>query len=218
MSDEHGHGEGHEHAGMLEGDAEADYYPTRLRAIEALLIEKGICSLDELENAVDQGDSRSAADGARVVARAWANPGFKMRLLSDPMNAIKELGYDIPDNMPKLTVVENTEQVHNIIVCTLCSCYPRALLGRPPDWYKSLAYRSRAVIDPRGIMREFGLDLDDSVEVRVQDSSADMRYLVLPRRPSGTEALSETELAKLITRDSMIGVCNARTPEAATVS
>ena len=217
MSDEHDH-EGHEHAGMLEGDAEVGYYPTRLRAIEALLIEKGICSLDEVESAVDQADTHSEADGAGVVAHAWADPEFKARLLTDPMNAIKELGYDIPDNLPRLTVVENTEEVQYMVVCTLCSCYPRALLGRPPDWYKSLAYRSRAVIDPRGIMREFGLELDDSVEVRVQDSTADMRYLVLPRRPAGTEGMSEAELAKLVTRDSMIGVSHARSPEPAPVS
>ena len=218
MSDEHNHDEGHEHPGMLEGDAETGHYPTRLRAIEALLIEKGICSLDEVESAVDQADTRSEADGARVVAHAWADPEFKARLLTDPMNTIKELGYDIPDNMPRLTVVENTEEVHYMVVCTLCSCYPRALLGRPPDWYKSLAYRSRAVIDPRGVMQEFGLELDDSVEVRIQDSTADMRYLVLPRRPAGTEGMSEAELAMLVTRDSMIGVSNAGAPEPATVS
>ena len=218
MSDEHNHEEGHEHAGMLEGDAEIGHYPTRLRAIEALLIEKGICSLDEVESAVDQADTHSGADGARVVAHAWADPEFKARLLTNPMNAIKELGYDIPANMPRLTVVENTEQVHHMVVCTLCSCYPRALLGRPPDWYKSLAYRSRAIIDPRGVMREFGLELDDSVEVRIQDSTADMRYVVLPRRPADTEGMSEAELAKLVTRDSMIGVSHARSPEPATVS
>ena len=218
MSDEHNHDEGHEHAGMLEGDAEIGYYPTRLRAIETLLIEKGFCSLDEVESAVDQADAHSEADGARVVAHAWADPEFKARLLANPINAMKELGYDIPDNMPRVTVVENTEQVHYMVVCTLCSCYPRALLGRPPDWYKSLAYRSRAVIDPRGVMREFGLELDDSVEVRVQDSTADMRYVVLPRRPANTEGMNEAELTKLVTRDSMIGVSHARSPEPTTVS
>ena len=215
MSDEHDHGDGHEHPGMLEGDAEPGHYPTRLRAIEALLVEKGICTLDEVEREIDEWATHSEADGARVVARAWANPDFKARLLADSMNAIKELGYSIPDDMPRLTVVENTKEVHHMIVCTLCSCYPRALLGRPPDWYKSLAYRSRAVIDPRGIMQEFGLELDDSVEVRIQDSTADMRYIVLPRRPAGTEGLSEEKLAKLVTRDSMIGVSHARSPEPA---
>ena len=124
-----------------------------------------------------------------------------------------DLGYSLPDTTPHLSVVENTDQVHHLVVCTLCSCYPRTLLGRPPDWYKSFAYRSRAVVDPRGVMREFGLDLDDSIEVKVLDSTADLRYLVLPQRPSGTEGMSEAELAKLVSRDSMIGVCNPRVPE-----
>ena len=207
------HDHGHEHAGMLEGDAEPGYYPTRLRAIEALLIEKGICTLAEVEHAVNATDLRSAADGARVVARAWLDPEFKARLLTDAISAVSELGYDIPDNMPRLTALENTDKVHYLVVCTLCSCYPRALLGRPPDWYKSLNYRSRAVVDPRGVMTEFGMELADNVEVRVQDSSADMRYLVLPSRPAGTEHLSELELANLVTRDSMIGVRPALSPE-----
>ena len=213
MSDDQDHDHGHEHAGMLEGDAEPGYYPTRLRAIEALLIENGVCTLDDVESVVDESTLGSEANGARVVARAWVDPEFKARLLTNATATVAELGYEIPDNMPRLTVVENTEDVHHMVVCTLCSCYPRTLLGRPPDWYKSLVYRSRAVVDPRGVMREFGLELDDSVEIRVQDSSADMRYLVLPRRPSGTEHMSEEELADLVTRDSMIGVSHAPSPE-----
>jgi nitrile hydratase len=141
------------------------------------------------------------------------DPQFKARLLADSRAALAEVGYALPDTTPHLAVVENTHKVHYLVVCTLCSCYPRMLLGRPPDWYKSLAYRSRAVIDPRGVMREFGLELDDSIEVRVLDSTADLRYLVLPRRPAGTEQMSEEELAKLVTRDSMIGVNDALTPE-----
>ena len=214
MSDDHNHDDhGHDHAGMGEGDAEPGYYPTRLRAIEELLIENGVFTLYEVEQALEETYVRSADDGARVVARAWVDLDFKARLLNDAMSAVAELGYEIPDNMPRLTVLENTDEVHNLVVCTLCSCYPRALLGRPPEWYKSLTYRSRAVVDPRGVMREFGTDVDDGVEVRVQDSSADMRYLILPRRPEGSEHMSEEELANLVTRDSMIGVTHALSPE-----
>jgi nitrile hydratase len=213
MSEGHEHEEGHEHAGMGEGDAEPGYYPTRLRAIEALLIEHEVCTLDEVEYAVDRTNLRSETDGAKVVAHAWVDSGYKDRLLEDAVSAVAELGYDIPDDMPRLTALENTEAVHNLVVCTLCSCYPRALLGRPPEWYKSLTYRSRAVVDPRGVMSEFGLNLDERVEVRVQDSSAEMRYIILPRRPAGTENLSEEELAQLVTRNSMIGVSEALSPE-----
>jgi nitrile hydratase len=152
-----------------------------------------------------------------VVARAWTDPLFKARLLADPMSALKELGFSLPDTTPRLAVVENTQRVHHLVVCTLCSCYPRMLLGRPPDWYKSLAYRSRAVVDPRGVMREFGLELAEDVEVRVLDSTADLRYLVLPRRPAGTQGWSQAQLAALVTRDSMIGVTQPRSPEAARV-
>lgn len=152
---------------------------------------------------------RSPADGARLVARAWVDPGFRARLLADPKAAAAELGLDATSSA-RLVVVENTPEVHHLVVCTLCSCYPRALLGVPPDWYKSLRYRSRAVVDPRGVMREFGLDLPEPVEVRVLDSTADIRYMVLPRRPPGTEHLSEEELAHLVTRDSLIGVADPR--------
>ena len=210
MSDSHD-GDQH-HEGMDTSDG-LSYYGRRAQAIEALLVEKGLCTPEEVQSALDALESRSPADGARVVAHAWADPGFKARLLADPRSALTELGYTLPDTTPHLAVVENTEQVHHMVVCTLCSCYPSSLLGRPPDWYKSFAYRSRAVVDPRGVMREFGMELDESVEVRVLDSTADLRYLVLPRRPAGTDSLSEESLAKLVSRDSMIGVCNPRVPD-----
>ena len=207
-------GHGHEeHPGMAH-DEELGYYALRARAMEALLVEKGICSPDEIQGMVDRVEARSPADGARLVARAWADPEFKALLLSDPEAALAQLGYSLPETTPKLDVVENTDKLHHLVVCTLCSCYPRALLGRPPDWYKSLAYRSRAVVDPRGVISEFGLDLGDEVEVRVLDSTADLRYLVLPRRPEGSEGMNEGQLAELVTRDSMIGVTNARSPQA----
>ena len=206
------HDDTSDHPGMAH-DEELGYYARRARAMEALLVEKGICSPDEIQNMVDRIEARSPADGARVVAHAWAAPEFKKRLLSDPEAALAELGYRLPETTPKLAVVENTAEVHHLVVCTLCSCYPRNLLGRPPDWYKSLAYRSRAVVDPRGVIREFGLELSEDIVVRVLDSTADLRYLVLPRRPQGTEGMSEAELAQLVTRDSMIGVTDARTPE-----
>ena len=181
-------------------------------AIEALLAEKGLLTADEVQRQVYLMDGRTPADGARVVARAWADADFKARLLSDARSALGELGIEIPADTPHLTVVQNTEDVHNLVVCTLCSCYPRMLLGRPPDWYKSLAYRSRAVSDPRGVMAEFGYSVPDGTQVDVLDSTADMRYLVLPRRPAGTDGMTEDELAALVTRDSMIGVTDALTP------
>ena len=210
----HGNHDHEEHPGMAH-DQELGYYALRARAMEALLVEKGICSSAEIQRMVDQVEARSPADGARVVARAWADPEYKALLLSDPEAALAQFGFRLPATTPKLDVVENTEAVHHLVVCTLCSCYPRALLGRPPDWYKSLAYRARAVVDPRGVMREFGLDVPADVEVRVLDSTADLRYLVLPRRPEGAEGMSEDQLAELVTRDSMIGVSAARSPETA---
>ncbi len=218
-ADRHNGPEAHnhsEHPGMAH-DEEFGYYALRARAMEHLLVEKGICSPDEIQGMVDRIEARSPADGARVVARAWSDSAFKTRLLSDPEAALAELGYQLPETTPKLAVVENTETIHHLVVCTLCSCYPRALLGRPPDWYKSLAYRSRSVVYPRGVIREFGLELSDTMEVRVLDSTADLRYMVLPRQPAGTETLSEAELAELVTRDSMIGVTEARTPAPAAV-
>jgi nitrile hydratase len=188
------------------------YHGKRIYAIRDLLIERGILSREDIQRQVDYMDARSPANGARLVARAWVDPAFKQQLLNDPKAACAELGIDAR-GLVEFVVLENTDEVHNLVVCTLCSCYPRPILGRPPDWYKSFEYRSRAVIEPRAVMREFGTELPDDVEVRVFDSSADMRYLVLPMRPPGTEDLSEDELAQLVTRDSMIGVTLPKTPE-----
>jgi nitrile hydratase len=198
---------GHSH-----GD-NAEYYALRAEAIQALLIEKGVCTMDDIMTMADKIDSRSPADGAKVLAHAWVDPEYKARLLADAESALLELGYDLPETAPKLTVLENTDDVHNMAVCTLCSCYPRAIIGRPPAWYKGLAYRSRVVVDPRGVLQEFGTELDEDVQVRVIDSSADYRYLVLPKRPVGTDGMSEENLAKLITQESMIGVGLALTPD-----
>ncbi len=183
----------------------------RVDAVQALLIERGLLTADEVRQAVEVMDSRSPSLGARAVARAWVDPAFKARLLTGAKAAIQELGIDFAQDA-MLVAIENTERLHHVVVCTLCSCYPRGLLGYPPDWYKSLNYRSRVVVDPRGVLREFGLELPPDVEVRVLDSTADMRYLVIPVRPAGTEAMGEAELAELVTRDSMIGVAQARTP------
>ena len=181
-------------------------------AIEALLADKGLLTADQVQQQVNLMDGRTPADGARAVARAWTDAGFKTRLLDDSRSALAEMGISIPADTPHLAVVENTDDVHHLVVCTLCSCYPRMLLGRPPDWYKSLAYRARAVSDPRGVMAEFGTKLPADIRVDVLDSTADMRYLVLPRRPAGTEGMSEGQLAALVTRDSMIGVTDALAP------
>ena len=201
MSDD-GHGHDHPHEPITSDDSPV---AARARALEELLVQKGVVQRDEVRRNVDWLVSRSPGDGARLVARAWVDPEFKERLLGDARAAALELGLD-PGPSPVVVAVENTEGVHHMVVCTLCSCYPRALLGPPPDWYKSLPYRSRAVSDPRGVLEEFGVELEDGVEVRVLDSTADIRYLVLPRRPEGTDGLSEGDLAALVTRDSMIGV------------
>jgi nitrile hydratase subunit alpha len=185
----------------------------RARALEELLVEKGVVSREDVRRGIDWLVSRSPADGARLVARAWVDTEFRDRLLTDARSAALELGLD-PGPSPVVEAIENTETIHNVVVCTLCSCYPRALLGPPPAWYKSLPYRSRAVSDPRGVLHEFGVDLDDDVEVRVYDSTADIRYLVIPRRPEGTESMAEDELAALVTRDSMIGVAQPAAPAA----
>jgi nitrile hydratase subunit alpha len=186
---------------------------TRARALEVLLVEKGVITTEDVRRGIDWLVSRTPADGARLVARAWVDPEFKARLLADARAAALELGLD-PGPSPVVEAVENTERVHNVVVCTLCSCYPRALLGPPPAWYKSLPYRSRAVADPRGVLHEFGVDLDDDVEIRVLDSTADIRYLVLPGRPEGTASMTEEDLAALVTRDSMIGVAQPLAPAA----
>jgi nitrile hydratase len=186
-------------------------YAARIKAIEALLLEKGVLTEPEVQGSISYMEARSPANGAKLVARAWLNPHFKELLLSDGKGAASELGM-APEHPAEFIVVENTPEVHNLIVCTLCSCYPRAILGRPPDWYKSFEYRSRAVREPRTVMREFGFEPPEGVEVVVHDSTADVRYMVLPMRPPGTEGLSEEGLAELITRDSLVGVNVPRSP------
>ena len=191
---------------------EDDHYVLMADAIRDLLIEKGVIKAGDVREQLEFMDSRSENMGAQIIARAWADPDFKERLLADGTKAIQE--FDIPMLDAELVVVENTNEVHNMVVCTLCSCYPRTILGMPPDWYKSKTYRSRSVNEPRAVLQEFGTDLADDVAVRVHDSNADMRYLVLPVRPDGTDGWSEPKLAKLVSRDSMIGVSPAREPEA----
>jgi nitrile hydratase len=173
-------------------------------AVAELLIEKEIIGADELRRMIEVINSKSPAEGIRMVARAWVDPGFKARMLDNVNAAAVEMGIDA-GTIP-IRAVENTEDVHNVIVCTLCSCYPRMLIGLPPDWYKSRAYRSRAIRDPRAVLAEFGTQIPETVEVRVHDSTADLRYIVLPLRPGGTEDLDEEALAALVTRDAMIGV------------
>ena len=180
------------------------YYQFMEISVRELLIEKGVLSEEDIQKAVEAMDSRGPELGAQVVARAWVDAQFKQSLLQDAPLAVKTLGIDI--GPLQLMVVENTHKVHNLIVCTLCSCYPRTLLGLPPDWYKSREYRSRAVSEPRSVLREFGTEIPEEVEVRVHDSTADLRYLVLPQRPAGTGHLTEDELAALVKRDSMVGV------------
>ena len=197
-----------------DGDAELSPQARRSLAMQELLIEKGVVSRGDIQRKLEELDARSPTDGAKVVARAWVDPQFKERLLAGARAAVGEIGYTLAHDS-ELVAVENTDQVHHMVVCTLCSCYPRSLLGPPPDWYKSLAYRSRAVSDPRGVMREFGLELEGVVEVRVLDSTADLRYMVLPLRPYRTPGMSEEELAALVTRDSMIGVAQPLAPGAA---
>ena len=185
----------------------------RVKSLESLLVEKGLVDPAALDALVDTYQHKiGPRNGAQVVARAWVDSGFKKRLLADGTAAIAELGFGGRGG-DYLQVVENTPTVHNLVVCTLCSCYPWAVLGLPPVWYKSAAYRSRAVIDPRGVLREFGLQLPEEVEIRIHDSTAELRYLVLPERPAGTEKLKEEELAALVTRDAMIGVAKVPAPK-----
>ena len=200
QADDREHDHGHDHQ-----EVPSDL-TLRVKALESLLTEKGIVDRAALDALIDAYEHKiGPRNGARVVARAWTDPAYKKRLLADAGSAIAELGFGGQQGI-HMVVVENTPKVHNLIVCTLCSCYPWAVLGLPPMWYKSAQYRSRAVIDPRGVMKELGAELADDVEVRVWDSTADLRYLVLPERPAGTEHLSEEPLAALVTRDSMIGV------------
>ena len=177
----------------------------RVRALESLLVEKGLVNPETLDKLIDSFETRlGPRNGARVVARAWVDSAYRQRLREDASAGIAELGYSGMQG-EHMVVVENTPQVHNLVVCTLCSCYPWPVLGLPPVWYKSNAYRARAVIDPRGVLKEFGVDLSDEVEVRVWDSTSEVRYLVLPERPDGTQDMKEEELVALVTRDSMIG-------------
>jgi nitrile hydratase len=203
------HDHDHPHAPITNGDEPAA--ARRVRVLVELLVERDVIRREDVRRRIDWLVSRSPADGARLVAHAWADPEFKERLLADARAAALELGLDAGPS-PVVVAVENTEAVHHMVVCTLCSCYPKALLGPPPDWYKSTTYRSRAVSDPRGVLGEFGVELEDEVELRVLDSTADIRYLVIPRRPAGSETMSEEELATLVTRDSMIGVADPAAP------
>lgn len=205
------HGHHHDAHTQVSDSHEMTSYEKRSGAILSLLMEKGVVASDEIWRAIDDMDSRTPALGAKVVARAWVDPDFKARLLTDTKSALAELDIDI-GSLNTVVALENTDKVHNVVVCTLCSCYPRTILGVPPDWYKSLGYRSRVVVDPRGVLREFGLELEPDVEVRVYDSTADIRYLVIPSRPAGTEGATEDELAGLVSRDSMIGVARASAP------
>ncbi len=204
-TDHHHHDHDHEHIDHPDTDAgpwsEHRYIEGALRE---LLIEKGVITAEEMRAQVERMEGRNPGLGARVVARAWTDLDYKARLLDDANAAVDELGIEIQPT--HLIALENTPEVHNVVVCTLCSCYPRNLLGLPPDWYKARAYRSRVVREPRAVLREFGTELPDSTRIRVHDSTADMRYVVLPRRPEGTEGMSEEELAALVGRDAMIGV------------
>ena len=189
----------------------------RVKSLESLLVEKGLVDRAALDTLVDAYEHKiGPRNGARVVARAWSDSGYKQRLLSDADAAIAEMGYGGLQG-EHMVVVENSVRVHNLVVCTLCSCYPWPVLGLPPVWYKSAPYRSRSVIDPRGVLREFGLELPEDVEVRLWDSTAELRYLVLPERPAGTEGMSEEALAELVTRDAMVGVAKVSVSKVGTV-
>lgn len=192
---------------VVEGYEGSDYYSLMTRALHQILLEQGLLGPEDTDRVIAALEAPRPEWGARLVARAWVDPAFKARLLADGSSAAAELGFAIKE--AQLVVVENTDRLHNLIVCTLCSCYPRSLLGQPPWWYISKAYRARAVREPRAVLKEFGLDLPDTVLVRVHDSNADMRYLALPLRPAGTEGASEADLARLVTRDAIIGTAQA---------
>jgi nitrile hydratase len=210
--DHHDHGSlspsGHPY--RADDDGPLTYWQRMETAVRELLVEKGVTTPAEIAAQIERMDARSPALGARVVARAWTDPAFRHRLLADGSAACRELGIEV--DALKLVAVENTAGVHNVVVCTLCSCYPRNLLGLPPDWYKTRAYRARTVREPRRVLAEFGLELPEGVRVRVHDSTADMRYLVVPARPEGTEGWPVEALAGLVTRDAMIGTARARAP------
>ncbi len=202
----------HDHTPITVPDGVPGYYEVMETALRELLAEKGLIQPAEIRRQLEVLDSRNPQLGAKVVARAWADPEFRERLLADGRGACEELGITFYDDTG-LIVLENTEQVHNLIVCTLCSCYPRPVLGLPPDWYKQKPYRARAVKEPRAVLAEFGTVIPAEVEIRVSDSTAQVRYLVLPLRPAGTEGWSEEQLAALVTRDAMIGVCTIESQE-----
>jgi thiocyanate hydrolase subunit gamma len=208
---DHGHAGG-PHADIVAHEPSLEYVLLE-RALRELLIAKGVFPADAVRRQIELTDCRNESRGAQLVARAWVDAGFKHRLLADAKAAATELGIDV-SNTPELIVLENTPRLHHLVVCTLCSCYPKAILGIPPAWYKSREYRARAVKDPRGVLREFGTALGDDVELCVVDSTADLRYLVLPMQPPRSEGLSEGALARLVTRDSMIGVALPQGPAA----
>ncbi|WP_428514693.1 nitrile hydratase subunit alpha [Roseovarius sp.] len=209
--DHHDHLSPSGHPYRQDNDAPLTYFQRMEIAVRELLIEKGHLTPAEIATQIDAMDARSPANGAAVVACAWTDPDFKARLMDNAGDATREMGFDI--GPLHLVAVENTADTHNMIVCTLCSCYPRNLLGLPPDWYKTRAYRSRAVREPRAVLREFGVELSETTRIRVHDSTADMRYIVLPARPPGTDGMTEAALAKLVTRDSMIGTGLPLAPE-----
>jgi nitrile hydratase alpha subunit len=199
------------HAAVETADGPPDYFDVLVAAVRELLVAKGLIGADEVRAMVETLDAHGPTIGAGLVARAWVDPDFKARLLDDATAVVEQSGIDNYDDT-RFIVLEQTPQVHNLVVCTLCSCYPRPLLGLPPDWYKSRPYRSRAVREPRAVLAEFGTRVPEDVRIRVHDSTANMRYLVMPMRPAGTDGWSEQQLADLVTRDSMIGVSTARTP------
>ena len=208
--DHHDHLSPSGHPYRPDNDHPLTYWQQMEIAVREILIEKGVTTAAEINAQIEAMDARSPADGARVVARAWTDADFREALFADASAATREMGFDI--GPMRLIALENTDEVHNVVVCTLCSCYPRNLLGLPPDWYKSRAYRSRTVKEPRKVLAEFGVELSDSTTIRVHDSTADMRYVVIPARPAGTEGMTEDQLAALVTRDSMIGTGLAKTP------
>ena len=202
---------GHEHPKQPDlEDQPITYYKIMTEALAELLIEKGVITADEMRKQMEQQDSRSPIFGAKLIARAWTDKDFKKRLIANVNAAAAEMDIDAGD-IP-IRGLENTDEIHNVVVCTLCSCYPRSLIGLPPDWYKSRAYRSRTVREPPTVLAEFGTKLPNNTDVRVHDSTADLRFLVIPKRPEGTNGMNEAELAELITRDSMIGVSIAKAP------
>ena len=210
--DHHYHGDGHDHDHDREHDRPLSGPALRVKALESLLTEKGLVDAQALDELIDTYQTRvGPRNGARIVARAWVDPAYRQRLLTDATAAIAEFGF-IGRQGEDMVVLENTPRVRNMVVCTLCSCYPWPVLGLPPVWYKSAPYRARAVINPRGVLEELGDAVADDVEVRVWDSTAELRYLVLPERPAGTEGWSEEQLAQIVTRDAMIGVAQVNVP------